>query len=198
MATLYLASGSPRRRQFLLELGFDFRVLTSETAEIRDEDETPEPFARRLARDKANNASGAPKGGVVLAADTIVVVDAEVLGKPTDEDDFRRMMRLLSGREHVVMTGVAVRVVGGETRDLSVTTRVTFRSLTPQQIDWYWMTGEPKGKAGGYAIQGKGGAFIERIDGSHSNVIGLPLPETLELLEASGVQPPWLQPRVRR
>lgn len=198
MATLYLASGSPRRRQFLLELGFDFRVLKGDTAEIREENEAPEPLARRLAREKAAQAVGAPKGGVVLAADTVVAIDAEVLGKPTDENDFRRMMALLSGREHRVTTGVAVRVVGGETRDLSVTTRVQFRPLTPEQVDWYWLTGEPEGKAGGYAIQGKGGAFIERIEGSHSNVVGLPLPETLDLLEASGVQPPWLNLRMRR
>lgn len=198
MAALYLASGSPRRRRFLLELGFDFRLLPGNIAETREEDEAPEPFARRLAREKAARASGAPKGGVVLAADTVVAIDAEVLGKPADESDFRRMMGLLSGREHRVTTGVAVRIVGGETHDLAVTTRVRFRALTPEQIDWYWLTGEPDGKAGGYAIQGKGGAFVERIDGSHSNVVGLPLPETLELLEASGVLPPWLDPRMRR
>lgn len=198
MATLYLASGSPRRRQFLLELGFDFRVLAGNTAEVREENEAPETFARRLAREKATQAAGAPPGGVVLSADTVVVVDEEVLGKPADEGDFRRMMGLLSEREHLVTTGVAVRVVGGETRELSVTTRVKFRPLTPEQIDWYWLTGEPKGKAGGYAIQGKGGALVEQITGSHSNVIGLPLPETLELLQASGVQPPWLQLRMRR
>lgn len=198
MATLYLASGSPRRRQFLLELGFDFRLLPITLSEDRVDDEAPEAYVRRLAREKATKAVGAEKGAAVLAADTTVVVDDEVLGKPTDEDDFRRMMTRLSGRSHRVLTGVAVRVVGGDTQDLVVATTVHFRPLTAPQIEWYWLTGEPKDKAGGYAIQGKGGAFVAGIEGSHSNVVGLPLPQTLELLEASGVRPPWLDPRVRR
>lgn len=198
MATLYLASGSPRRRQFLLELGFDFRLLPVDLPEVRDEEEAPEAFVRRLAREKAARAVGAEKGAAVLAADTAVVVDDEVLGKPADESDFQRMMARLSGRSHRVLTGVAVRTVGGDTRDVVVATTVQFRELSPAQIDWYWLTGEPKDKAGGYAIQGKGGAFVERIDGSHSNVVGLPLPQTLELLDQAGVQPPWLNPRMRR
>lgn len=198
MATLYLASGSPRRRQFLLELGFDFRLLHIALPEDRVDDEAPETYVRRLAREKATKAVGAEKGAAVLAADTTVVVDDEVLGKPADEDDFRRMMTRLSGRSHRVLTGVAVRVVGGDTQDLVVATTVHFRPLTSQQIEWYWLTGEPKDKAGGYAIQGKGGAFVAGIEGSHSNVVGLPLPQTLELLEASGVRPPWLDLRVRR
>lgn len=198
MPALLLASGSPRRRQYLLELGFDFRVVASNLEEKREENEAPETYARRLARDKAAKVGGGEKGAVVLAADTIVVAGDDLLEKPQDETDFKRMMSLLSGRTHEVITGVAARVVGGETKDVAVRTRVTFRTLTDEQIAWYWLSGEPKDKAGGYAIQGRAGAFVERIDGSHSNVVGLPLVETLALLEEVGVKPPWLDPRLRR
>jgi len=198
MPPLLLASASPRRRQFLLEMGFDFRVLrVHNVVEKRREDEAPESFAVRLAREKARAAAGSVPGTVVLAADTVVVVGDEVLGKPSDDADFRRMMALLSGRTHEVITGVAARVVGGETHEVAVRSRVTFHPLTDEQIAWYWASGEPRDKAGGYAVQGRGGAFVASVEGSPSNVVGLPLAETLALLEKAGLRPPWLDPRLR-
>lgn len=198
MPPLLLASASPRRKQYLLELGFDFRVVPAHAEEKRTEGEAPEAYARRLSRAKAAAASGSTPGAVVLAADTIVVVGDEVLEKPKDEADFRRMMNLLSGRTHEVITAVAARVLGGQTFDQAVKTKVTFRELGEDEVAWYWASGEPRDKAGGYALQGRGGAFVSRIDGSHSNVIGLPLVETLQVLEAAGVKAPWSDPRYKR
>lgn len=198
MPPLLLASGSPRRKAFLLELGFDFRVIPSNANEDRLENEAPDLYAGRLARLKATTASGHVPGAVVLAADTVVVLGDDVLGKPTDEADFTRMMQLLSGRTHEVMTGVAARVIGGETFETVVRTKVTFRDLGEDEVRWYWASNEPRDKAGGYAIQHRGGAFVTRIEGSHSNVIGLPLVETLVLLEKAGIKPPWADPRLRR
>lgn len=197
MPPLLLASGSPRRKSFLLELGFDFRVVRTAADETRLEGEDGETYVRRVARLKAAHAASPAPGSVVLAADTTVVAGDEVLAKPADETDFHRMMQLLSGRTHDVFSGVCVKVVGGESFETSVRTRVTFRTLSSAEINWYWATGEPQDKAGGYAVQGRAGAFITKLDGSHTNVVGLPLVETLELLEKAGVKPPWLDPRVR-
>lgn len=198
MSVLLLASGSPRRRQFLLELGFDFRVVPSNADESVKAGEEALAYAQRVARVKAAHASGSIPGAVVLAADTVVTIDGEILGKPADEADFTRIMRSLSGRTHEVITAVVARVIGGETFERAVSTQVSFRSLGPDELAWYWATNEPKDKAGGYALQGRGGAFVSRIEGSHSNVIGLPVPETLELLASAGIKPPWADPRVRR
>lgn len=197
MPPLLLASASPRRRQFLLELGFEFRLVPTHLPEDVRQGEAAEEYVVRIARAKAQAAPGDVPAAVVLAADTAVVVDGEVLGKPVDEADFRRMMQLLGGRTHEVMSAVAVRKAG-ETRHRLVRSRVTFRSLGDAEMSWYWATGEPQDKAGGYALQGRGGAFVTSMEGSHSNVIGLPLVETLELLEAAGVPPPWQAPRKRR
>lgn len=198
MPPLLLASASPRRRQFLLELGFDFRVVPSNVDESVKAGEDAVTYAVRVARSKAVAAAGNTPGAVVLAADTVVALGGELFGKPTDEADFQRMMSRLSGATHDVITAVSARVIGGEMFERHVATKVTFRSLGEAEIAWYWATQEPKDKAGGYAIQGKGGAFVTRIEGSHSNVVGLPLPETLELLEAAGVKAPWNDPRLRR
>lgn len=197
MPTIFLASESPRRKSFLLDLGFDFRVVRTTADEKLLEGEGGEAYVRRVARLKALHAAASAPGCVVLSADTTVVAGGEVLAKPADEADFRRMMGLLSGATHDVFTGVCVRVLGGETFETSACTRVTFRALGEPEIAWYWATGEPKDKAGGYAVQGKGGAFISRLEGSYSNVVGLPLVETLALLEQAGVKPPWVDPRVR-
>ena len=194
MPPLVLASGSPRRRQFLTDLGFEFRVQPSNADETQQPGEAPAAYARRLARTKAAAVAAQAPGTVVLAADTIVVSGGDVLGKPESESEFRRMMQRLSGRTHEVITAVAVHQPGGDHEETSVSTQVSFRALTDEEIGWYWSTGEPHDKAGGYAIQGKGGAFITSISGSHSNVIGLPLVETLALLQRAGVQPPWSTP----
>jgi septum formation protein len=198
MPPLLLASASPRRKQYLLELGFEFRVVPSHADETQLEAEEAEVYARRIARVKASAAAGSLPGAVVLAADTVVVAGGDVLGKPADEQDFQRIMGRLSGRTHEVITAVVARVIGGQTFEQAVRTKVTFRTLGEEEISWYWATNEPKDKAGGYALQGRGGAFVTAIEGSHSNVVGLPLVETLAMLDAAGVKPPWMDPRLRR
>ena len=191
MPSLLLASGSPRRRQFLTDLGFAFDVVPSNADETVRPGETPGDYVRRVARAKALPVHPVAEGTVVLAADTIVTRGGEILGKPRDEADFGRMMRLLSGATHAVLSSVVVQVVGGGAFEATVSTDVTFRPLSPEEIAWYWASGEPRDKAGGYALQGLGAAFIARIEGSHTSVIGLPLVETLGLLSEAGLTPPW-------
>lgn len=187
---LVLASASPRRRELLGQLGLAFEVSAA------DIDETPHPgeaapaYVLRLAREKARTVATRTPGAWVLAADTTVVLGEELLGKPRDTSEVREMMTRLSGRTHEVQTGVAL--AGPSDGDaLVVRTRVTFRALSPEEIAWYASTGESLDKAGGYAIQGKGGFLVERIEGSPTNVIGLPLGETLGLLARCGVPLPW-------
>jgi nucleoside triphosphate pyrophosphatase len=175
---LVLASGSPRRRELLAQLGLTFRVVTPDVDETPLPGERPLALVRRLAVAKAAAVDGDP----VLAADTTVEVDGEILGKPLDVDDARRMLRRLSGRAHKVHTGVAVRA-GAEVAVEVVTTIVTFVALQPAVIEWYVGTGEPLDKAGAYAIQGHGGIFVEHLRGSTSNVVGLPLTTVAGLLQ---------------
>lgn len=182
---LVLASGSPRRRQLLAEQGLLFEVRPV------DLDETPRPgesgceLVLRLAEQKALAAARA--GEVVLAADTAVVVDGAVLGKPADDAEATAMLRQLSGRWHEVLTGVAVCDLDRALRlALVETTRVRFATLSEAEIGWYVATGEPADKAGAYAIQGYGAIFIEQIEGSYSNVVGLPLSTTYRLLRQAG------------
>ena len=191
MPKLLLASGSPRRRQFLADLGFTFDVVPSHADESVRAGESPEVYVRRVALAKSFPAASFETGTVVLACDTVVTRDDVILGKPQGAEDFARMMALLSGATHRVLSSVVVRVVGGQSFSTTIGTDVTFRPLSPTDIDWYWATGEPRDKAGGYALQGLGAAFIERIDGSHTSVIGLPLVETLPLLAHAGITPPW-------
>lgn len=172
-----LASGSPRRRDLLEQLGVAFSVVVPDVDETPRPGERPLDLVRRLAADKAAAVAGDP----VLAADTIVEVDGEILGKPADADDARRMLRRLSARSHRVHTGVAVRS-GQDTRVEAVTTIVSFVPLTPPLIEWYLGTGEPFDKAGAYAVQGHGAIFVETIRGSVSNVVGLPLTTVARLL----------------
>lgn len=177
---LTLASASPRRRELLALLGLPFDVLPSDVDESLLPNEEPRAYVERLARDKAR---GRP---VTLAADTSVVVDGAVLGKPGHDAQLAaHMLRRLSGRAHEVLTGIAV--WNGE-RCLTrvVTSTVCFRTLTEAEIRWYINTGEGADKAGGYAIQGRAGVFIESIIGSPTNVIGLPLAETAALLREAG------------
>lgn len=214
MSTLVLASGSPRRRTLLEAAGLRFTVHPADIDETPHPAEHPARYVERLALEKASAvgrrlaggaiprgaAGGVAAGGtgaavevVVLAADTTVDVDGVSIGKPTDAEDARRILRSLSGRAHHVHTGVAVLVVGGERSPgaaFVVTTEVRFAALSAAAIDWYVGTGEPMDVAGAYALQGAGGAFVSGIAGSHSNVIGLPLVETLAQLAAAGIDVP--------
>jgi len=183
---LVLASQSPRRRELLGLLGLSLEVRPAHTDERRHPGEPPEAYVRRLAAEKADAVPGA----LVLAADTAVVLGDEVLGKPRDPAEAREMLRALSGRDHRVLTGVCVRR-GARRAEAVVATEVSFAALSEAQVDWYVATGEPLDKAGAYAVQGAGGAFVREIRGSVSNVVGLPLHETADLLRRLGVPLPW-------
>jgi len=182
--TLVLASGSPRRRELLGGLGLRFAVRSTAIDETPLSGEAPDVYVLRLAQEKARVA-GRP-GELVLAADTTVVVDGEILGKPVDDADAARMLRRLSGREHEVLTGVAVldvpdRLVSGLSR-----TAVRMAPLTAEEVAWYAATGEPRDKAGAYAIQGLGSLFVEAVSGNYSNVVGLPIPTVYRLFAELG------------
>ncbi len=185
---LYLASQSPRRRELLAQLGYQFDCLVTNVDETRQPGESAGDYVTRLAEEKASAGlaalqSGADSDMLVLGADTIVVVDEQVLEKPEDQQDAARMMQLLSGRSHQVMTAIALASSKGCVSQ-KVETRVSFRDLTDDEILAYWQTGEPADKAGGYGIQGIAGKFVSRIDGSYSAVVGLPLMETDQLIRA--------------
>ena len=185
--SLVLASASPRRRALLEQLGIPLRVDPPHLDERVLPGETPGAYVLRLAREKARSVHARHPGATVLAADTSVVLDGVVLGKPATTDEALDMLRALSGRTHAVMTAVAVADAGEEL----VTAAVTFTAASEAALRWYVSTGEPMDKAGGYAVQGIGGFLVERIDGSHSAVVGLPLVETLALLRRAGYILPW-------
>ncbi|WP_105167232.1 Maf family protein [Pseudoalteromonas sp. T1lg23B] len=181
--SLYLASASPRRKQLLIQLGYDFIQFSVDADESQLNDETPLEHVERLARLKAQTA--VLKGYTdrpVLGSDTVVVIDDIALGKPKDKQDFMATMARLSGRTHQVYTAIAL---ADSTRTLSkvVRTEVTFKSLDEQELEAYWNSGEPLDKAGGYGIQGLGGKFVTRLSGSYFAVMGLPLYETDELIK---------------
>jgi septum formation protein len=191
---LVLASASPRRKTLLASVGVDVHVQPADVDETPLPDEEPEALVRRLSVAKAE-AVEAASNDMIVAADTVVVVDDEILGKPVDEDDARRMLELLSGRTHRVLTGVSVR--GGDRTETEVEqARVTMRFLSVADIAWYLGTGEPMGKAGAYAIQGYGSLFIPEIVGNHSGIVGLPLPLVDALLARFGRPIPTWMPRV--
>jgi len=191
--TLTLASQSPRRRELLEQLGISLEVRPADVDEAPRPDEQPEEYAARVARDKAR----AVPGETVLAADTVVALGGALLGKPRDAGDAQRMLRALSGSEHQVVTAICGRR-GDREEALAVASRVRFAPLSEEQIAWYVATGEPLDKAGAYAVQGLGGAFVLEIRGSVSNVVGLPLCETLALLGRLGFAPPWALARPER
>ena len=170
---LILASASPRRRELLLAAGIAHIVRPTSIPEERSPGESPEAFVRRLAEEKAQAAVRGPYE-TVLGADTVVCLDDEVFGKPKDEADAHRMLRLLSGREHVVHTGICLLRSGERISDVS-TTSVTFAQLTAAEIKEYTRSGEPFDKAGAYAIQGLASKFVLSINGSYGNVVGLPV-----------------------
>ena len=188
---LILASSSPRRAFYLKQLGFRFATAYPEVDERRRVGEKPRAYVRRLALEKARQVAGQRPRSWVVAADTTVVVNGSVLGKPSDGDDARRLLRKLSGRWHQVLSGLALicQERGKEAASVSLT-RVRFRKMTEAEIRWYVDTGEPSDKAGAYAIQGKGGFFVERIVGSASNVVGFPVEEFYRLLLEAGIPLP--------
>ena len=172
---IILASGSPRRKEILNSVGWPFEAITAGIDERQHAGEKPLDYVQRLAREKAEAVAGKLENGLVLGADTTVVVGDQLLGQPADDNDARRMLQLLSGKWHEVLTGVALVRVGGQTIVDYERTRVRFVEMSEAEIDWYVSTGEPQGKAGAYAIQGKAGLFIEQIEGDYFNIVGLPI-----------------------
>jgi len=181
---LILASASPRRAELLRNAGIPFTVVPAHVREEPLPDETPLNYAQRLARDKALAIFASHPEDAVLGADTVVVVDGHLLEKPTDAEDAARMLRLLSGRTHQVITGVCLAASGFERTEAEVT-QVTFSQLSEDEIAAYVRTGEPMDKAGAYAIQGIASRWAERIEGCYFNVVGLPLPRVYRLLRAA-------------
>ncbi len=185
MNAIVLASASPRRRELLAQLGVRFTVALPDVDETPLPGEAPVPYVQRLAIAKAHVVA-ATDDALVIAADTTVDLGGEILAKPLDADDARAMLRRLSARTHRVHTGVAVRL-GDRTVAETITSLVTFTPLTDEMIEWYVGTGEPLDKAGAYAVQGAGGVFVQRVQGSVSNVIGLPLHTVVRLAADLGV-----------
>ena len=185
---LILASGSPRRAEILRNAGFEFDTHATQSDESRRPRESAASYVRRIAAAKARGASEKLKRksrrAIVIGADTVVLTNGKILGKPSDVKDARRMLRLLSGKTHRVLTGLAIlRLPDGAERHHVETTRVRFRKMSNAEIDDYIATGEPFGKAGAYAIQGIGGRYVTQIEGCYFNVMGLPLARLYELLE---------------
>ncbi len=184
---LHLASRSPRRAEYLRLLGVDFALVDVDVDESQQPREAPADYVQRVALSKARAGSAQLlSGAVVLAADTTVSLDGEIFGKPRDALDGPAMLARLSGRWHEVYTAVVVGVDADHHIEV-VKTRVEFRVLDAAVIEAYWRSGEPNDKAGGYGIQGLGGALVKRIDGSYGAVVGLPLCETVALLEKVGI-----------
>jgi len=187
---LVLASASPRRRDLLAQAGITPDFITAvDVDEIALKGEKPLDYVRRLAAVKAETAAQKHPPSLVLAADTAVVAGARILGKPSGRAEAETFLKILSGRRHRVITAIALRLPEGKLLQKTVTTTVSFKRLTLVEINWYLECGEWQGKAGAYAIQGKAGAFVKRINGSYTNVVGLPLYETLMLLEGHGYSP---------
>ena len=195
MTPLFLASGSPRRRELLTQIGVPFQVVSASIDETPLPDECPAAYVERLARAKARAGREHLLGASVsapfsvLGADTAVVLDDQILGKPVDEANALSMLMALSGREHEVLTAIAILAAERcETR--VVRSRVSFRTISQQEAGQYWASGEPQDKAGGYAIQGLAAVFVAGLNGSYSGVVGLPVCETAELLGQFGI-PCW-------
>lgn len=180
---IILASRSPRRAEILRAVGWHFEAIAADIDETRNESEDAVAYVKRLAQTKAETVARTTAAPLVLGADTVVVIDKEILGQPRDDEDARRMLRLLSGKWHEVLTGVALVRAGTASEVLTsfATTRVRFAAMSEAEIDWYVATGEPRGKAGAYGIQGPAALFIETIEGEYFNVVGLPVRLVLEL-----------------
>lgn len=185
--TIILASGSPRRAEMLRALGLLFDIEPAAVDERHHRGEAPVDYARRVAADKAVANAAHHPDAFIIGADTVVVVESHVLGKPKDTGDARRMLRLLRDRTHEVITAVALRS-GGRTEIEHCATKVTFRPMTASEVDWYVDTGEPMDKAGAYGIQGAASLFIDRIEGSWANVVGMPIHVMPALFQRFGVE----------
>ena len=194
---IYLASQSPRRRTLIEQLGISYRTISVEVDERPQAGELPAGFVSRLACEKAQAAwlLVSEQGIPVVGADTCIVLDGEIVGKPADQQHGIELLKRYSGNTHQVLTGVAVVGHAGGLNGEPVvqqvcvnTSLVTFRVITDRECEQYWQSGEPEGKAGGYAIQGKAAAFIEKIEGSYSGIMGLPLFEFSELISEFGIQ----------
>jgi septum formation protein len=182
-----LASASPRRSELLNQLGLEFEVEPSGIDEVVREGETPAEHVRRLAMDKSGELADRYPAAWVIGADTIVVIDGDILGKPSSESEARLMLRKLSGRKHEVFTGISVRRTLTEVNlSAVVISEVVFKDIAAEELNWYVATDEPYDKAGAYAVQGGGAFFIREIHGSYKNVIGIPLCEAVNLLKLAG------------
>jgi septum formation protein len=179
---IVLASGSPRRKQILTSVGWEFTSVPPDIDETERDGEPPADYVVRLAREKAEVVAASNPGSVVLGADTTVVADGQILGKPVDMDDAQRMVRMLAGNWHEVLTGVAV-VKNGETRAAMQRTRVKFSPMTDDEIEFLATEGDPLDKAGAYAVQKQAALFIEGIEGDHWNIVGLPIRLVYELIQ---------------
>ncbi|PLY13066.1 MAG: septum formation protein Maf [Sedimenticola sp.] len=187
---LFLASQSPRRRELLQQIGVHHEVIPVDVDETPRPDEAPAEYVIRLALEKARAGRALTLEQAetpVLGADTAVVIDNEILGKPRDQAEALEMLGRLSGRSHKVLTGIAL--IGAHTSTRLSVSKVTFRPISADQALAYWRSGEPADKAGGYGIQGLGAIFVSRLEGSFSGVMGLPLFETAELLRETGLDP---------
>lgn len=195
MPSLYLASTSPRRRELLQQIGVSFETLSVDVDETPLSQEAPADYVKRLALQKAQAGLGSLKtdgDSLVLGGDTAVVCNGQIFGKPVSREDALKMLKELSGKTHQVYS--AVSLVSSERQEVRLTvTDVTFDALSTQQCENYWDSGEPKGKAGAYAIQGYGAVFVTGITGSYTGVVGLPLAETAELLNSFDM-PVWVEP----
>jgi septum formation protein len=188
MKTIILASASPRRKEILEKTGLRFTVDASGHEEVVHAVMSPRQYVRRLSREKAEMAAKKYRDAIIIAADTVVVVNGTILGKPCNAEEAKKMLRTLNGKAHTVITGFTV--LGPETRrkvSRSVETTVYFKRMTLEEIDTYIRTGEPLDKAGGYAIQGLGAVFIKKIDGDYFNVMGLPLCALVDALKKFGI-----------
>lgn len=184
---LILASGSPRRKELLHSIGLEFTVDVPQIDEVLQPGEIPLAYVSRLAREKAEAVAGRHPEAWVLAADTTVEIDSLILEKPLDDADAEAMLARLSGRTHVVWTGVAIMRPDGWTTLEHARSEVTIAPLSPAEIRWYVSTREPMDKAGAYAVQGIGALFIESVNGSYTNVVGLPLATVRRMLTAAGI-----------
>lgn len=189
LKTLVLASGSPRRRDLLQGLGIAFERLSADIDETPHSGELASPYVARLALEKAQAVAKQRPDALILAADTTVVLDQKVLGKPADAQEACQMLASLSGRSHEVLTAIALWPFRKEA--LVVSSKVHIRNLSTSEIEWYVGTGEPLDKAGSYALQGKGSFLVQSVEGSPTNVIGLPLVETLAWLKEAGLPLAW-------